>query len=45
MVEMDVSAGEAGGNISPAPDPVEVSRRQINYSHAVLACWEEGWSW
>lgn len=44
MGEMDASAGEAGGNISPAPDPVEVSWR-INYSHAVLACWEEGRSW
>lgn len=44
MGEMDASAGEAGGNISPAPDPVEVSR-PINYSHAVLAYWEEGRNW
>ena len=41
MERMDLMAGWAGGNISPAPDPVEV-RYCMNYSRswAVLCCWE-----
>ncbi len=37
MGEMDAMAGGAGGDLSPASDPVEV-RYHVNYSHSGLCC-------